>query len=123
MSTDRLYALRGATTAAADEPGAIAAATAELLETMMERNGVQREDLVSLVFTATPDLTAAFPAAAARDLGLGDVPLLCAQEIAVPGAVPRCIRVLMHLYTRRDYASLRHVYLGEARSLREDLPE
>ncbi len=107
----------------ADEPGPIAAATAELLEQMMERNDVEPSDIVSLVFTATPDLVAAFPAVAARQLGLADVPLLCAQEIPVPGAVPRCIRVLMHLYTSRDYASLRHVYLGEAKSLRADLPE
>ena len=123
MSTDRLRALRGATTVPADDPAAIAAATSELLEQIMERNDVEPADIVSLVFTATPDLVSAFPAAAARELGLADVPLLCAQEIPVPGAMPRCIRVLMHLYTGRDYASLRHVYLGEAKSLRADLPE
>ena len=122
MST-RLRALRGATTVAEDDPDAIAEATRELLATMMERNEVSVDDIVSLVFTATPDLTSAFPAAAARSLGLEDVPLLCAQEIAVADSLPRCIRVLMHLYTERDYASLRHVYLGAARRLREDLPE
>lgn len=123
MSTRHLRALRGATSVAADEAGLVEKATAELLQEMLERNSVATEDLVSLIFTATPDLTSAFPAAAARSLGLGGVPLLCAQEIAVPGALPRCVRVLMHLYTERDYASLRHVYLGEARRLREDLPQ
>jgi len=122
MST-RLRALRGATSVADDTPAAIEAATTELLEEILSRNSIVAEDLVSLIFTSTPDLTSAFPATAARGLGLGGVPLLCAQEIPVPGALPRCIRVLIHLYTDRDYASLRHVYLGEARRLREDLPQ
>jgi chorismate mutase len=119
----RLRALRGATTVPADDPAAIVAATAELLTAMLERNAVAHDDLVSLVFTTTPDLTAEFPAAAARQIGIADIPLLCSQEIDVPGAVPMCIRVLIHLYTTRDYASLRHVYLGGARQLRTDLPE
>jgi chorismate mutase len=128
MGTDetaapRLRALRGATTVAADEPGAIVEATAELLAAMLERNQAVPGDLVSVVFTATRDLTSEFPATAARRLGLEDVPLLCAAEIDVPGALPRCIRVLVHLYTARDYATLRHVYLREARSLRTDLPD
>ena len=124
MSTERLVrALRGATTVPSDDAAAIEAGTEELLSTMMERNDVAPADLISVIFTATPDLTAAFPAAAARRFGLEGVPLLCAQEIAVPDSVPRCIRVLMHLYTMRDYASLRHVYLGEARRLRDDLPD
>ncbi len=122
-SARRVRALRGATTVAADDGAAIVEATAELLQEMLERNGVDPEDLISLVFTATPDLTAEFPAAAARRIGISDVPLLCASEIPVPGSVKRCIRVLMHLYTGRDYVSLRHVYLGEARQLRADLPE
>ena len=119
----RIRALRGAITVDADDPEAIVEATAELLGEMLARNEASHDDLVSLIFTATPDLTAEFPAAAARRLGISDIPLLCAAEIAVPGAVRRCIRVLMHLYTARDYASLRHVYLGEARQLRTDLPE
>lgn len=119
----RVRALRGATTADADDEAEIVAATAELLKEMLERNEVDAEDLISVVFTATPDLTAEFPAAAARQIGIAHVPLLCASEIAVPGSVKRCIRVLMHLYTSRDYVSLRHVYLGEARQLRNDLPE
>ncbi|HWC14006.1 MAG TPA: chorismate mutase [Actinomycetota bacterium] len=122
-SAPRVRALRGATTAAADEPDAIVAATTTLLETMLARNDARPDDLISVVFTATDDLTAEFPAAAARSLGLAHVPLLCAREMAVPGDVGRCIRVLMHLYTDRDYASLRHVYLDGARQLRTDLPE
>ena len=106
---------------ARDDASLIADATLDLLREMIDRNGAAPEDLISLVFTATPDLTAEFPAVAARKLGLAEVPLLCAQEIDVPGALPRCIRVLMHLYTDRGYGSLRHVYLGEAQSLRTDL--
>lgn len=106
---------------AQDDAVLIADATLELLQQMMDRNGAAPEDLISLVFTATPDLTAEFPAVAARKLGLAEVPLLCTREIDVPGALPRCIRVLMHLYTERGYGSLRHVYLGEAQSLRTDL--
>lgn len=125
MSTDRqrVRALRGAITVDADEPTQIVAATVELLRAMLDKNGASAEDLISVVFTATTDLVSEFPAAAARTIGISDVPLLCAQEIPVPDAVPRCIRVLMHLYTERDYASLRHVYLREARGLRTDLPE
>lgn len=128
MSTDQqgdrlLRALRGATTVDANEAASIVAGTSELLKEMLGRNAVAVDDLVSLIFTTTPDLNAEFPAAAARALGIAHVPLLCAQEIEVPTDVPRCIRVLMHLYTDRDYASLRHVYLGAARQLRTDLPE
>ena len=125
MSTDRqrVRALRGAITVDADEPTEIMSATVELLRAMLDKNGAVAEDLISVVFTATSDLVSEFPAAAARTIGISEVPLLCAQEIPVPGAIPRCIRVLMHLYTERDYASLRHVYLREARGLRTDLPE
>ena len=118
-----LKALRGATTVGANEASAIVAGTSELLRELLERNAIELDDLVSLIFTTTPDLNAEFPAAAARAIGIAHVPLLCAQEIEVPGDVARCIRVLVHLYTDRDYASLRHVYLGEARQLRTDLPE
>ena len=125
MSTDRqrVRALRGAITVDEDEPQQIIDATGELLREMLTRNEASAGDLISLVFTSTPDLVSEFPAAAARTIGISEVPLLCAQEIPVPGGVPRCIRVLIHLYTERDYASLRHVYLRGARSLRTDLPE
>jgi chorismate mutase len=125
MSTSRsvdgnIRALRGATSVVGNDADAIVAATAELLTELLDRNGARGEDLVSIVFTSTPDLTAAFPAVAARSLGINDVPLLCASEIAVDGALPRCVRVLMHLYTDRDPDRLVHVYLGEARRLRAD---
>ena len=117
----RIRALRGATTASGNSADAIATATAELLDAMLRRNGVEEGDLISIIFTTTPDLNAGFPATAARSLGLSDVPLLCAQEIDVPGAPARCIRVLMHLETAQE--PLESVYLGEARALRTDLVE
>ena len=119
----RLRALRGATTADANDPGAIIEATAELLREMIRRNDVDPDDVVSMIFTATPDLDAEFPATAARKIGISHVPLLCAREIDVPDAVGRCVRVLMHLHTDRDPAALKHVYLGDAKQLRTDLPE
>ncbi len=123
MADQRLRALRGATTATADEGQAIVDATERLLAEMIGRNGIATEDLVSMIFTTTSDLSAEFPAAAARALGLSSVPLLCAREIDVPGSVPRCIRVLMHLYTTRGDDALRHVYLEGAEQLRTDLIE
>ena len=122
MSTS-VRAFRGATTASKNESGAITDATHELLEAMLERNGLSPEEIISIVFTATPDLDAGFPALAARSLGLGEVPLLCAVEMDVPGALPRCVRILMHANTGLDRAAVRHVYLRDARNLRTDLPE
>lgn len=122
-ASPRLVALRGATTTDGDDEEAIVRATAELLSAMLERNAVAHDDLVSVFFTATPDLRSEFPAAAARTIGISDVPLLCASEIDVRGGVPRCIRVLMHLYSDAPRTDLRHVYLGDARALRRDLPE
>jgi chorismate mutase len=90
---------------------------------MMERNGLDHDDVVSVLFTTSPDLASAFPATGARGIGFGDVPLLCASEINVPGAMPRCVRVLMHVYTSRAREDLRHVYLRGAQTLRDDLPE
>ena len=116
-------ALRGATTVDADTPRDVAERTRQLLTAMLEGNGVEHEDLISIVFTTTPDVVSMFPATAARTLGLGDVPLLCASEIAVPGATPRCIRVLVHLSTERPRHQLHHVYLHGASGLRDDLPE
>ncbi len=115
-------ALRGATTADADTPEQIAERTVGLLEEMFARNGVNHDDLISIWFTVTEDLTSAFPASGARTMGLGDVPLLCAREIPVPGSTPRCIRVLAHLTTDRSRTELRHVYLEGAVNLRDDLP-
>jgi chorismate mutase len=115
-------ALRGATTTDADTPEQIAERTVALLEEMFARNGVDHDDLISILFTVSEDLVSAFPASGARTLGLGDVPLLCAREIPVPGSTPRCIRVLAHLTTDRPRNELRHVYLEGAVNLRDDLP-
>ncbi len=98
------------------------ARTQTLVTEMLRRNEVGHDDLVSIIFTATGDLTAEFPATAARALGLGDVPLLCARELDIEGGMPRCIRILAHLETDRDRSELRHVYLEGARALRDDLP-
>lgn len=119
----RIRAIRGAVTVQDDDRDSIVAETSNLLGEMMSRNGVSKDDLVSIIFTATPDLITEFPAAAARTIGISDIPLLCATEIDVKGAIGRCIRVMMHVYTDRDYSQLRHVYLGEARQLRTDLRE
>jgi chorismate mutase len=116
----RLFALRGATTVDANDAEAILGATESLMKEILERNGLRPEDAVSCIFTLTNDLDAEFPAAAARNIGFSAVPLLCAREVAVPGSLPRVIRVLMHYYADEGHES-RHVYLGEARSLRLDL--
>jgi chorismate mutase len=116
----RLRALRGAITVDANEAEAILSATTELVREVMERNDLAPEDVVSCIFTCTDDLDAEFPAVAARRVGLSAVPLLCAREIDVAGALPRVIRLLMHYYA--DPAmSVKHVYLGDAGSLRRDL--
>ena len=124
MSEDRgrLCAIRGATSVDADTSAAIGERTAELLRTVLERNSIAAGDIVSIIFTATPDLHADFPAVAARGLGLSGTPLLCCQEISVDGALSRCIRVLLHVYAPEGHAT-RHVYLHEARQLRLDLRE
>jgi chorismate mutase len=116
-------ALRGATTFDVDETDHVSERVVDLMETLIERNGVDHEDIISIVFTATEDLTCMFPATAARSVGLGDVPLICARELAIAGSTAQCIRVLMHLNTDRARAELRHVYLEGARGLRDDLPE
>jgi chorismate mutase len=116
----RLIALRGATTVDANEAEPILHATEELMLALLERNRLAAEDLVSCIFTLTPDLDAEFPAVAARGMGLSRVPLLCAREIPVQGALPRVIRVLIHCNVR-DGHEAEHVYLGDARKLRQDL--
>jgi chorismate mutase len=116
----RLFALRGATSVDANESVAILAATEELMREIMARNGIGPPDVVSCIFTLTDDLDAEFPAVAARGLGFDRVPLLCAREVPVPGALGRVIRVLIHYYAPDDHRA-DHVYLGEARALRADL--
>ena len=116
----RLRALRGAITVDQNDAESILAGTEELVHAVMERNQLAPEDLVSCIFTCTPDLDAEFPAVAARGLGLSAVPLLCAREIDVDGALPRVIRLLVHCYAP-DGTAPQHVYLREAVSLRRDL--
>ena len=116
-------AVRGAIQVDADERDAILKGTTELITSVLERNALTPDDLISVVFTATPDLTAEFPAYAARLLGFTDVPLLCATEIAVPGSMPRVLRLMAHIETERSRAELHHVYLGGAAALRRDLPQ
>jgi len=121
MSATTMRGVRGAVTIAADEPDAIHAATRELLLEIVARNEIAIEDIASVLFTLTPDIRAAFPALAARDMGWTHVPMLNAVEVDVPGAIARCIRVLMHVNTTRGMAEVEHVYLGDAAKLRPDL--
>jgi chorismate mutase len=116
----RLTALRGAVTVDRNDSDSILQGTEELVREVMARNGLEPGDLVSCIFTSTPDLDAEFPAVAARELGLDSVPLLCAREIDVPGSMPRVIRVMAHYYAPADHAPA-HTYLGEAQNLRLDL--
>ena len=116
----RLFALRGASSVDLNEAQAILGATEWLLREILKRNDLHPSDVVSCIFTLTDDLNAEFPAVAARNLGLSRVPLLCSREIPVPGSLPRVIRVMVHYYAAQDHEP-RHVYLGEARSLRADL--
>jgi chorismate mutase len=116
-------AIRGATRLTADDPAEMAEAVVELVSAMLERNDLDQDALISVIFTATPDLVCMFPAAAARGLGLGDVPLLCAQEIDVAGALTRVVRVLVHAELDRPRTDVVHVYLRGAEALRQDLAQ
>lgn len=120
VAQERVFALRGAVQAERDDRAAILAATAELLGEMIARNGLTPERMVSCILTSTEDLKAEFPAVAARQIGLSDVPLLCTREIDVPGSMPRVIRAMVHYYAPADQAP-QHVYLGAAAALRSDL--
>ena len=116
----RLFALRGAVQAEENGREAILEATAELMRTLIERNSLEADDMVSCIFTTTADLDAEFPAVAARQLGLNTVPLLCTREIPVPGSMERVIRVLLHYYAPEDSEPV-HVYIGATQALRADL--
>ena len=117
-----MRAIRGAIQVEHNDRDEILQGTAELVAAVMERNHVVADDLISIVFTATPDLTAEFPAYAARQMGLTDVPLLCTTEIAVPGSMPRVLRLLAHVESDLPRADIRHAYLRGAAALRTDLP-
>lgn len=122
MGEQRVRAARGAIRVRADEAEAVLSATERLLSAMLERNEVaEPEDLVSAFFTVTEDLRSVFPAEAARRMGLGRVPLLCAREIPVTGSMPMVIRILLHFHTERGQGEVAHVYLDGAESLRDDL--
>ena len=116
----RLFAVRGAAQAEANEPAAIVAATTDLMQELLDRNGLGPEAMVSCLFTTTEDLDAEFPAVAARNLGLDSVPLLCAREINVPGAMQRVIRAMVHYYAPVGHTPA-HAYLGATQELRSDL--
>jgi chorismate mutase len=114
--------LRGATTVDADTVPQVTERSQELMREIMDRNELVEDDIVSAVFTTTADVTSIFPATAIREIGFGAVPLLCAAEIPVHGSMPRCIRVLLHVYTAKPKDEIHHVYLHGAQGLRDDLP-
>jgi chorismate mutase len=116
-------ALRGATQVDADDRDQILEATTELVTEVMTRNTLTTDDVISVIFTVTPDLAAEFPALAARKLGFHDVPLLCASEINVPHALPRVIRLMAHIETDRPRSAVQHVYLRGATALRLDIAQ
>ena len=115
-------ALRGATTVAADTPEQITERTQEMLLELLSQNELVVDDVISVLFTATEDIVSMFPAAAARGVGFGAVPLICAREIPVKGSTPLCLRVMLHVETTRDRDTIHHVYLHGAQGLRDDLP-
>jgi len=121
MPERQMRAFRGATQLSQDSVSEMASAVTELLGMMLEKNGLADEDLVSIFFTATQDLTSDFPATGARTMGFNDVPLICATEIAVTGSLPRCVRVMIHANTARKRSEIEHIYLRGAIALRKDL--
>jgi len=119
----RVRAIRGATQLIADDSTEMASAVTELLSDIFQKNSLSKENLVSIFFTATEDLVCDFPAAAARKLDLGDIPLICAREIPVQGALPRVVRVMVHAYSDRSHSEIRHIYLRGAEALRRDIAQ
>ena len=113
--------VRGATTVDRNEREEILTATRQLLALMLRQNGIQSADVASAIFTTTPDIDAEFPALAARQLGLIDVPLLCGHEMTVPGSLPLCVRILLHWNTDKAQTEIQHVYVREAKRLRPDI--
>jgi len=117
----KVRAARGAIVVSEDTAPSVHASTGRLLEALLTGNDVAHDDLISILFTVTDDLRSAFPAEAARRMGMGDVPLLCAREIPVEGAMPSVVRVLMHFHSERALDEVTHVYLDGAEKLRDDL--
>lgn len=116
-------AIRGATQLTADDPAEMTEAVGELIAAMLDRNGIDTDALISIILTATPDLRSTFPATAARGIGLGDIPLLSAQELDIDGALPRVVRVMAHADIDRPRADVKHVYTRGAQVLRQDLAQ
>lgn len=116
-------AIRGATQIDRDDAQLMRVATVELMEEILKSNDLAIDDLISVIFTVTEDLTSDFPAASARAMGLGEIPLLCSVEIPVPGSLPRTIRTLIHCYTNRSHGQINHVYLRGTSVLRKDLAQ
>lgn len=114
-------AIRGATTVIENREEEILDAAEDLLKKMLENNGIKESDIISIIFSVTPDLNAAFPAAAARRMGLNKIALLCVNEIDVPGSLKKCIRILVHFNSNRDNRELKFVYLKDAQKLRPDI--
>ncbi len=123
MNPMTVRAIRGAITLEVDERSHLHERTKELVDAVMRENALTTDDVISAIFTVTPDLVSDFPAAAARDMGFGAVPLMCAQEIPVPGALPRVVRVMMHADMDVPRDEVVHVYLREAVALRRDLAQ
>ncbi len=121
--TSTLRAIRGATTVDEDTIDDITSRVVTLLTRIMERNGLVEDDVISILFTATDDIVSMFPATAARTMGLGAVPLICARELAIVGSTPHCIRVMLHVTTERPREDIHHVYLEGAQGLRDDLAD
>jgi chorismate mutase len=119
----RVRAIRGATQAAANTAQAVDLATKELLLEIMKENDLSPEAVISVIFTVSPDLNAAFPASSAREVGFGEVPLICGVEIDVPGALERTIRIMAHVESDRSKSEIAHIYLGAAKSLRRDIAQ
>ncbi len=116
-------ALRGATTVDADTTEQLHERVSALLQHMLDRNDVDKDDCISILFTATDDIHSMFPALAARGMGFGDVPLICARELDIVGGTAMCVRIMMHINTEKARSELHHVYLEGAKGLRDDLPE
>jgi chorismate mutase len=119
----RIRGIRGAIQLDQDTPDEMVSAVSELLSQMLAANQLKNEDLISIIFTATPDLTSEFPAVAARKIGLGSVPLLCSVEVNVPQSLPRVVRILLHAQLDRQLSEVRHIYLRGATVLRKDLAQ
>ena len=119
----KVRAIRGATQLSEDDSAQMAEAVTELLKELFEKNDLDKEDLISILFTSTGDLRSDFPAAAARTLDLGDIPLICALEIPVAGSLPRVVRVMVHAHSERYHAEIKHIYKRGAEVLRRDIAQ